>query len=190
MLENVAKKLIKKAGAERVSAEAAKKMASSLEEKAVEIAQEAITFANREGRETLEIEDMNRALLNRSYTPEQRKRIPDIPKESRFGPLVVIKLPIIPKDIPPMSGGPRKGPLVVVISKTLTDMPNKEGVYEVSGIPAKKLSDHLGSYCIEVGGEALILARHAGRNIVKSEDILLATNMISRKKTTKITFPR
>lgn len=51
-------KLIRKAGAHRVSEGAAKELALHLEETAIEVAREAITLANHAGRKTVKAEDI------------------------------------------------------------------------------------------------------------------------------------
>ncbi|KYK36657.1 MAG: histone family protein [Theionarchaea archaeon] len=55
-------KLIRKAGAYRVSVTASKELASHLEDVAVEIAREAITLAEHAGRKTVKAEDIKLAL--------------------------------------------------------------------------------------------------------------------------------
>ena len=54
-------KLIRKAGAHRVSVTASKELASHLEEAAIEVAREAITLANHAGRKTVKAEDISLA---------------------------------------------------------------------------------------------------------------------------------
>jgi histone H3/H4 len=54
-------KLIRKAGAHRVSEGAAKELAARLEETAVEVAREAITLAYHAGRKTVKAEDIKLA---------------------------------------------------------------------------------------------------------------------------------
>lgn len=54
-------KLIRKAGAHRVSEGAAKELASHLEETAVAVAREAITLANHAGRKTVKADDIKLA---------------------------------------------------------------------------------------------------------------------------------
>jgi histone H3/H4 len=54
-------KLIRKAGAHRVSEGAAKELGARLEETAVEVAREAITLANHAGRKTVKAEDIKLA---------------------------------------------------------------------------------------------------------------------------------
>ncbi|KYK31004.1 MAG: histone family protein [Theionarchaea archaeon] len=54
-------KLIRKAGAHRVSEGAAKELAVHLEETAIEVAREAITLANHAGRKTVKAEDISLA---------------------------------------------------------------------------------------------------------------------------------
>jgi histone H3/H4 len=54
-------KLIRKAGAHRVSEGAAKELAIHLEETAVTVAREAITLANHAGRKTVKREDIKLA---------------------------------------------------------------------------------------------------------------------------------
>ena len=51
-------KLIRKAGAHRVSEGAAKELAQHLQETAIEVAREAITLANHAGRKTVKAEDI------------------------------------------------------------------------------------------------------------------------------------
>jgi histone H3/H4 len=54
-------KLIRKAGAHRVSEDAAKELAIHLEEFATKIAREAITLAEHAGRKTVKAEDIELA---------------------------------------------------------------------------------------------------------------------------------
>jgi len=54
-------RLIRKAGAERVSAEAVEKMVEILEEKALEIAKKAVEIAKHAGRKTVKVEDIKLA---------------------------------------------------------------------------------------------------------------------------------
>jgi len=54
-------KLIRKAGAHRVSEGAARELAVYLEEAATELAREAITLAEHAGRKTVKIEDIELA---------------------------------------------------------------------------------------------------------------------------------
>ncbi len=54
-------KLIRKAGAHRVSEDAAEELASHLEEIAIEVAREAITLASHAGRKTVKAEDIELA---------------------------------------------------------------------------------------------------------------------------------
>ena len=54
-------RLIRKAGAQRVSKGAAKELASYLEEVGIEVAREAITLAERTGRKTVKPEDIETA---------------------------------------------------------------------------------------------------------------------------------
>ncbi|MBU7025955.1 MAG: NFYB/HAP3 family transcription factor subunit [Theionarchaea archaeon] len=54
-------KLIRKAGAYRVSKGAAKELASHLEDVAVEIAREAIILSEHAGRKTVKVEDIKLA---------------------------------------------------------------------------------------------------------------------------------
>ncbi|KYK35577.1 MAG: histone family protein [Theionarchaea archaeon] len=55
-------KLIRKAGAHRVSVGASKELASHLEEAAIKVAREAITLAEHAGRKTVKAEDVKLAL--------------------------------------------------------------------------------------------------------------------------------
>lgn len=54
-------KLIRKAGAHRVSEGAAKELAAHLEETAIMVAREAITLAEHAGRRTVRADDVNLA---------------------------------------------------------------------------------------------------------------------------------
>jgi histone H3/H4 len=54
-------KLIRKAGAHRVSEKAAKELTVALEETAIEVAQEAIRLAEHAGRKTVKPEDIELA---------------------------------------------------------------------------------------------------------------------------------
>ena len=51
-------KLIRKAGAERVSEDASKALAKILEEEAIDVAREAVTLAEHAGRKTVKKEDL------------------------------------------------------------------------------------------------------------------------------------
>lgn len=55
---NPMRKIIKKAGAERISKEAAKLLAKELEEVGIKIAKEAIDYAMHAGRKTVKAEDI------------------------------------------------------------------------------------------------------------------------------------
>ncbi len=54
-------KLIRKAGAERVSEDASKELAKILEKKGVDLAREAISLAEHAGRKTVKKEDIDLA---------------------------------------------------------------------------------------------------------------------------------
>ncbi len=55
-------KLIRKAGAERVSEDASKALAKILEEEAIDVAREAVTLAEHAGRKTVKKEDVELAV--------------------------------------------------------------------------------------------------------------------------------
>ncbi|AEC51213.1 histon [Pyrococcus sp. NA2] len=55
-------RLIRKAGAQRVSEKAAKLLAEHLEEKALEIARKAVDLAKHAGRKTVKVDDIKLAI--------------------------------------------------------------------------------------------------------------------------------
>ncbi len=55
-------KLIRKAGAERVSEDASKALAKILEEEAIDVAREAVALAEHAGRKTVKKEDIELAI--------------------------------------------------------------------------------------------------------------------------------
>ena len=55
-------KLIRKAGAERVSEDASKALARILEEEAIDVAREAVALAEHAGRKTVKKEDIELAI--------------------------------------------------------------------------------------------------------------------------------
>ncbi|MBU7029240.1 MAG: histone family protein [Theionarchaea archaeon] len=71
-------RLIRKAGAYRVSEGAAKELASHLEDVAVEIAREAITLTKHAGRKTVRAEDVKLARTRSSVQAKLRGQLSDI----------------------------------------------------------------------------------------------------------------
>lgn len=74
-------RLIRKAGAQRVSEGAAKELASFLEEVGFEVAKSATTLADHLDRKTVKAEDIEAVI--QSYLPHTLKEI--LPKDNKLG---------------------------------------------------------------------------------------------------------